>query len=64
MYKFTPFKPEGLTKYDHLPPEEALAKAWNDPGVNPAWHHRMQQIVRSQMPVLARALDRLVETKK
>lgn len=39
----------------------AIVRAWTEAGSHPAWHFRMQQIVRSQMPVLGRALDRLAE---
>ncbi len=59
----TPVSEEGLKTYDDLPVEEAVALAWSEAGNNPTWHFRMQQIVRAQMPVLARALDRMVETK-
>ena len=59
----TPVSEEGLKSYDDLPADEAVALAWSEAGVNPTWHFRMQQIVRAQMPVLARALDRMVETK-
>lgn len=55
---------EGLRQYDDLSAAEAVARAWGDPGRYPTWHHRMQQIVRKQMPVLARALDRIVEETK
>jgi hypothetical protein len=58
----TPVSEEGLKTYDELPADIAVALAWSDPGNNPTWHFRMQQIVRAQMPVLARALDRMVET--
>lgn len=55
-----PVSEEGLTRFDHLPAEEAVLAAWQNSGVNPVWHYRMQQIMRQQMPVLTRALDRLV----
>lgn len=55
----TPVTSAGLRKYDALPAEEAVRKAWNDPGRN-AYHHRMvQEEIRRSMPLLARALDRL-----
>lgn len=59
----TPVSEEGLKAYDELSADEAVALAWSEAGVNPTWHFRMQQIVRAQMPVLARALDRMVETE-
>lgn len=57
----TPVTEEGLKQFDTLPASEAVLAAWVYAGNTPTWHHRMQQIVRTQMPVLARALDRLVE---
>jgi hypothetical protein len=56
----TPVTQEGLEQFDHLPPLMAVALAWSYPGKYPTWHYRMQQIVRAHMPVLGRALDRLV----
>lgn len=55
----TPVTEEGLKQYDEDPILVAIARAWTEPGNHPSWHFRMQQIVRSQMPVLGRALDRL-----
>lgn len=49
----------GLHKFDHLPPEEAARQAWNEPGANYYYHHVIKRNVRNQMPVLARALDRM-----
>lgn len=57
----TPTSKEGLEQYDDLPALTAVVLAWQSPGKHPAWHHRMQQIVRTNMPVLGRALDRLTE---
>jgi hypothetical protein len=59
MPRPTPVTEDGLAIYDHLPAEDAVQAAWMYEGNHPAWHHRMKQIVRAQMPVLARALDRL-----
>lgn len=39
--------------------EEAVLRAWTDPGAHPAWHARAQREVRNAMPVLAAALDRM-----
>lgn len=58
----TPVSEEGLKQFDDLPPLMAVALAWSNPGKYPTWHYRMQQIVRAHMPVLGRALDRLVES--
>jgi hypothetical protein len=61
----TPFTKEALEQFDSLTALEAVTKAWSDPGKHPAWHYRMQQIVRTNMPALGRALDRLtVETNQ
>lgn len=49
----------GLHMYDHLPPVEAVVRAWNQPGTNPEWHEAMRRQTRYNMPILARALDRL-----
>lgn len=57
----TPVTKEGLHMYDHLPPLVAVVSAWVNPGANPGWHYTMQDEVRKSMPVLARALDRLVK---
>jgi hypothetical protein len=58
----TPVTDVGLEQFDDLPPGLAIVHAWSEPGENPRWHRKMQEEVRTQMPVLARALDRLVET--
>lgn len=57
----TPYTEEGLVQYDALPPEEALVRAWTEPGPNPAWHWATRKEVRDAMPLLARALDRLAD---
>ena len=61
MIQGTPVTKEGLAQFDSLPAIMAVAKAWSDSGEYPVWHYRMQQIVRKTMPVLGRALDRLIE---
>jgi hypothetical protein len=53
------FTAEGLTVYDNFPVLEAIWQAWTIPGYNPNWHELMRRNVRRDMPVLARALDRL-----
>lgn len=60
----TPTTPEGLTQYDHLPPHEAVRKAWTDAGKNPPFHFAAKQQVAATMPVLARALERLARETK
>jgi hypothetical protein len=56
----TPMTEEGLTAFDDLPAGLAVMLAWSTPGDFPRWHQKMQDNVRNEMPVLARALDRLV----
>ena len=51
-----------LTVWDHLPPAEAVARAWADPGPKRGtWHVHARRDVRDLMPLLGRALDRLLE---
>lgn len=57
----TPVTDAGLAQFDDLSPGEAVIMAWSESGDNPRWHHKMQDDVRAQMPVLGRALDRMVE---
>lgn len=57
----TPVTEAGLRQYDSLPPAMAVAHAWSDAGNQPHYHRMMQDNVRAEMPLLARALDRLVE---
>lgn len=57
----TPFTEEGLVQYDGFSPGEAIFMAWSEPGDFPRWHAKQQEEVRKTMPVLARALDRMVE---
>ena len=56
----TPVTPEGLAQYDELPAEEAVVRAWGLAGDYVNHHFRMQEEVKKQMPVLGRALDRLM----
>lgn len=58
---FTPVTQKGLAQFDDLDPVVAVIKAWSIPGRFPQWHYRMQQGVRSSMPVLGRSLDRLAQ---
>lgn len=55
----TNFTAEGLAVYDNFPVLEAIWQAWTVAGYNPNWHELMRRNVRRDMPVLARALDRL-----
>lgn len=57
----TPTSPDGLTQFDHLPPEEAVVRAWLEVGPRPVWHEAQREKVRRRMPLLARALYRLSE---
>jgi hypothetical protein len=57
----TPVTEAGLRQFDNLPPGMAVAHAWTDAGNQPHYHRMMQDNVRAEMPLLARALDRLVE---
>jgi hypothetical protein len=51
--------PPGLRKFDGLRAEEAVVRAWADPGDRGGWHERARDEVRETMPLLARALDRM-----
>lgn len=57
----TPVTPEGLQQFDDDDAVTAVIEAWTLPGNNPTWHLQMQKQVAAQMPVLARAIERLVE---
>ena len=48
-------------KYDHLPPLDAVVAAWSNPGRVPAYHAYMQVRLEREWPLLAHALDRLVQ---
>jgi len=50
-----------LTQYDDIPSGAAVLMAWSEPGDFPRYHKKMQEEVRKNMPVLARALDRMVK---
>ena len=47
--------------YDHLPPLEAVVAAWTIPGRFRGYHAYMQAQLEREWPLLARALDRLVQ---
>jgi hypothetical protein len=59
--QIAPFIEVDLKQYDDFAPGEAVILAWSEPGDFPLWHSRMQEEVRTKMPALARALDRMVE---
>jgi hypothetical protein len=50
-------------QFDQLPPAHAVARAWRplDPKRYGTWHKRSREQVADLMPLLARALDRLLE---
>lgn len=53
---------ELLAVWDHLPAAEAVARAWADPGPRSGtWHQHARRDVADLMPLLGRALDRLLE---
>jgi hypothetical protein len=58
-----PFTRNGLKKYDDLDPIEAIFASWNEPGPHPEYHQKAKDEVRSAMPLLARALDRLRKSR-
>lgn len=62
MSNRTPVTPAGRRQHDHLPPAEAVRRAWQDTGQHPAHHRAMQREVAERMPLLARALNRLPTT--
>ena len=47
--------------YDHLSPLDAVVAAWSNPGRVPIYHAYMQSRLEREWPLLARALDRLVQ---
>ena len=62
--RITPVTPRGLRKFDHLPPAEAVTAAWTSAGSNPSWGEATIAETRAAMPLLARALDRLVQQQE
>jgi hypothetical protein len=52
---------EGGRKFDGLPPEVAVIRAWTDAGAMPRLQSIRRDAIRDVMPNLARALDRLTE---
>lgn len=55
----TPYTYEGMIKFDSLPPQQAIVRAWTELGNHPEWGKKCKDNVRRQMPVLAHNLDRL-----
>lgn len=53
---------KNIEMYDKLDPASAVRRAWKDPGVAVWTHRAAQDNLRKTMPLLARALDRLVDT--
>ena len=62
--RITPVTPRGLRKFDHLPPCEAVIAAWTSVGSNPSWGSDAIAETRAAMPLLARALDRMVRQQQ
>ena len=62
--RITPVTPRGLRKFDHLPPCEAVIAAWTSVGSNPSWGRDAIAETRAAMPLLARALDRMVRQQQ
>ena len=62
--RITPVTPRGLRKFDHLPPAEAVIAAWTSVGRNPSWGRYAIAETRASMPLLARALDRMVRQQQ
>ena len=62
--RITPVTPRGLRKFDHLPPCEAVIAAWTSVGSNPSWGSDAIAETRAVMPLLARALDRMVRQQQ
>ena len=62
--RITPVTPRGLRKFDHLPPAEAVIAAWTSTGSNPSWGEAAITETRAAMPLLARALDRMVRQQQ
>ena len=62
--RITPVTPRGLRKFDHLPPAEAVIAAWTSTGSNPSWGEAAIAETRAAMPLLARALDRMVRQQQ
>ena len=60
----TPATDEALAQLDTQDPVAAVISAWTVPGEHPEWHRMMQRQVSIQMPVLAKALDRLAGTDR
>ena len=62
--RITPVTPRGLRKFDHLPPAEAVVAAWTSAGSDPSWGEAAITETRAAMPLLARALDRMVRQQQ
>lgn len=60
----TPYTRDGLRQFDHLSPEEALVAAWTVHGPDSQWHALAQAQLRDSMPLLHRAIQRIVEQVK
>lgn len=58
--KRTPITKTALHRLDDLDPAEAIRRAWELVGLYPLHHFEAQAIIRATMPLLGRALDRMV----
>lgn len=59
----TPVTEQGPRKYDRLKPADAARTAWETAGSHPGWDADAKETVRALCPLLARALDRMVEAE-
>lgn len=60
----TPVTESGKKRYDDKDPVEAIVAAWTNPGPKPSWHREMQMELHSRMPLVARAIERLVADRR
>lgn len=58
--KRTPITETALRCWDDLDPVEAIRRSWELVGLYPLHHFEAQGIIRATMPLLGRALDRMV----
>lgn len=42
---------------------DEFKRAWTNPGINPSYHRRQQNILRYDWPVLCQLLERLAQNK-
>lgn len=61
LKKTPPVVEPDIIQFDDLPSGVAVMMAWSEPGIEPEYHEFIKSQVRNSMPVLGRALDRMVE---